>query len=274
VDFALYRDAFRLRDGSPAGPAAAALEADLAAGRLAGIVFLGNPWPLKRHGAIQRWPVPAVSIMGRPDPDLPAMGALVHEGCGAFLRRALGILAAAGRTKVALLGPEPAASSVGARDFTVLAREQGIQTRRWWYQRPDLRATEWVANCVELLMRSEPADRPDGLILMDDHLCHPAALGLAAAHVTVPEDLTVVAHANFPLRADALLPFERLGYDAREGLAAAVKWMRGCREDGRVPAAPAARELHQRLHHQAPGAAAPPPRPEPSAGERQPAEAT
>ena len=56
-------------------------------------------------------------------------------------------------------------------------------------------------------------DRPDGLVIHDDHLVEHAASGLLSSGVRIPEDLDVVAHANFPLISSPPLPIRRLGFD-------------------------------------------------------------
>ena len=69
-----------------------------------------------------------------------------------------------------------------------------------------------------MLWRLPAADRPDALIITDDNLVPEATAGLAAAGVRAPQDLTIVAHTNFPLQTVSALPAERLGFDVRRVL--------------------------------------------------------
>jgi DNA-binding LacI/PurR family transcriptional regulator len=63
------------------------------------------------------------------------------------------------------------------------------------------------------MFRSAPDQRPDALIIADDNLVDHACAGLMQLGLRVPDDVDVVAHANFPLSGNAILPVTRLGFD-------------------------------------------------------------
>jgi DNA-binding LacI/PurR family transcriptional regulator len=90
---------------------------------------------------------------------------------------------------------------------------------------------------VQLLFRGATEDRPDGLIIADDHLVANAASGLMTAGIRVPADVTVVNHANFPEPRSANLPFTRIGFDIRQLMLEAVDLITAARQ-GRRPAQP------------------------------------
>ena len=73
----------------------------------------------------------------------------------------------------------------------------------------------WARNVAQALMLESRNQRPDALIITDDHLIENAALGLADAGISVPRDIEVVAHTNFPVTQNSRLSFSRLGYDVQ-----------------------------------------------------------
>ena len=81
---------------------------------------------------------------------------------------------------------------------------------------------ESARNAMHLLMHADQKERPDGLIITDDNLVEAATAGLLDAGVSVPQDLTVVAHCNFPWPTPSHVPARRLGYDVRQILSACL----------------------------------------------------
>ncbi len=93
---------------------------------------------------------------------------------------------------------------------------------------------QWARNSLLLLMALPRELRPDGIILTDDHFVSQVAKGLVESSMRVPEDVQVVAHANYPLRDGGVLPFHRIGFDAGEMLATCLAALRAQRETGRT----------------------------------------
>lgn len=90
---------------------------------------------------------------------------------------------------------------------------------------------------MPLLFAQSPEMRPDGLWIMDDNLVPHATAGLLSAKVRGPEDVAVLAHANFPYPTTSLTPADRLGFDAREVLYACVDLVLRQRRGEPVPPA-------------------------------------
>ncbi len=65
--------------------------------------------------------------------------------------------------------------------------------------------------------------------MLDDNLVESALYGLVDAGVSVPRDVEVVAHANFPGAHSGPTRFTRVGYDARMILALAFSALRDLR---------------------------------------------
>ena len=62
-------------------------------------------------------------------------------------------------------------------------------------------------------MHERQTERPDGLIVADDHLLEAASRGLFNAGVRVPEEAEIVAFANLPFLAPSVVPVRHLGFD-------------------------------------------------------------
>lgn len=69
---------------------------------------------------------------------------------------------------------------------------------------------------VRLLLRQISAYRPDGLLIMDDHLVAHALRGLAGSRVRVPDELDIVSHCNYPAVPAGPVSIRWLGFDATE----------------------------------------------------------
>jgi DNA-binding LacI/PurR family transcriptional regulator len=111
-----------------------------------------------------------------------------------------------------------------------LTRHQ-LQCPPYWLHRVLPESATTVTSIVHLMMR-HPAERPQGLIIADDHFTGPATLGLLAAGVRVPDELEVVVHENFPAQSQSLLPFKRLGFDVRELLRTCIELIDQERQGG------------------------------------------
>lgn len=70
----------------------------------------------------------------------------------------------------------------------------------------------------QLLWRQAPGLRPDGLIVLDDHLVDPVTAGLASAGARVPDELEILAHCNLPQVPPAQLPVTYVGFHLGEVL--------------------------------------------------------
>jgi DNA-binding LacI/PurR family transcriptional regulator len=133
---------------------------------------------------------------------------------------ALDTLVERGRKRVATLITVSVFNEVG--DYLRKAMQaRGITTHDRWQQIVPHDVHEAVRNNV-LMMMAPGQDRPDGLFIVDDNLAEGASSGLVAAGVTVPNDLEVVAHCNFPWSAPSVLPIARIGFDTRQILETAV----------------------------------------------------
>jgi DNA-binding LacI/PurR family transcriptional regulator len=145
---------------------------------------------------------------------------------------ALDTLIARGRKRVAVLIAVPVYIEVGEYlKHAMLAR--GIAPHDRWFQIVPHEFPEAVRNCV-LMMMAPGQDRPDGLFIVDDNLTEGASSGLVAAGVSVPNEIEVVAHCNFPWSAP-VLPMHRVGFDTRQIMETAVNVIDIQRQGQRAP---------------------------------------
>ncbi len=200
---------------------------------LAGVIYAARPWGLWNDPILTEPEVPRVAIAAGPhEPEVPVVG--MDES--AFLARALAWLADRGRRRVAVL----ALANVGAnpleRTWRPAIEQHGFETHRRWLQALPATHPELATNLVASLAYGAVGDRPDALVVTDDNLVPAATAGLALAGRQVPEDLEVVAHANFPQVTPSAVPAYRLGCDVRQVLHACFERLGQLRRGETPPA--------------------------------------
>ena len=164
------------------------------------------------------------SPLYNPDSDVPRVALhpeLAHSAVPsvnvdyeAFFDRAVERLAAEGRRKIACIAVgNDEDDYVEARDAL---HRRGLEYRRYWHLHVGPLCNAAARTATHLLMSLAPADRPDALIIADDNLVEHAQAGLINAGVKVPQDVTIVAHCNWPEPPAAIFPLTRLGFDMTE----------------------------------------------------------
>ena len=185
---------------------------DVANQRVAGLLFTTLPFELHASTVLTTPGIPRVVI----GPDAP------WRGCNAIAlamdeleRRALDYLKAQGKRRVAVICCADAKLNF---DDTWerqqrLIHERGMTTRKYWLQGVNLHAPAWTKNLVHLLFQRNDAEPPDALLILDDNLVEPVTAGIVDAGLSVPDDLCVVAHTNYPCPTQAAVPVRRIGFD-------------------------------------------------------------
>lgn len=189
--------------------------------RLAGLIFAHNPYRLGGTPVVKESGIPRVAIA------LPANAVgmpTVYPDLEDFWDRACERLAAKGRRRVAVL----MLAIPGSPEFHLAAVEQccaryGLTTRPEWVHAFSLDNAVWAQSVARLLFRAGDYDRPDALLIADDNFVAPATAGIAAAGVSVPQDLDILAMANFPHPTPSAVPVERLGFDISKLVAACME---------------------------------------------------
>lgn len=114
------------------------------------------------------------------------------------------------------------------------ATSRGMQVQPYWCQAVHLDLCPSARGITHLLFHRNQSIRPDCLMITDDNLVEPALAGLLDAGIRVPEDVTVMAHWNFPIASDYPWPILRVGFDARTILAACLEEL-GALQSGKAP---------------------------------------
>lgn len=187
--------------------------ADLDSGRLAGLIFTTGPFRFLQRNE-RFWEargVPAAAFLSAAAPGLTC----IWPDYASFFDQAVQRLVAAGRRRIALLQ-----YGGGERDSS--AFDQALQrheaaTRPFWKHNV---LPEGARGAAELLMRLAENERPDGLILQDEHLHAEALAGLHAAGARPGDAVDVVCHCNYP--SPSYTEATALGFDLEAGLRAAM----------------------------------------------------
>lgn len=191
------------------------LVADIKHHRLAGIIFLHNPFEYKNTPLLDEPGIARVAFMGE-TPEYPTVQAVFTKYEG-LIERGLDYLVSRGRRRVAMIS-QPLLVGYDAAWLERAVAERGMFMEPYWLQFAVTGVDAMVRNCAHLLMHANQSVRPDGLIIADDNFVEATSAGLVRAGVRVPEDLEVVAHCNFPWPTSSVLPVKRLGFDARQVL--------------------------------------------------------
>lgn len=189
---------------------------DVADGCLAGLVFPQPPVELADTALLREQPVPMVFQRRE----------FVHARLAVNFDRelapleAMRIVAARGRSRPAILAhhnrdPEK------LRLHCAAALGRPIPCER--LQAASAFHPQWIRSLVRLLLSAGSDERPDALVVTDDHMVEPVAEALVEMGVRVPDDVLLVSHWNFPLVYRGRVPAVLLGLDAGA-------WLRRCIE--------------------------------------------
>ena len=144
----------------------------------------------------------------------------VHLANNRMIEQVMDHFVACGRRRVAVLG-----TGLWLRDVTLAAlAARGLETRPSWLQSVHPMGREAARGVMRLLL--EAREVPDALWIADDSLVEPATAGLRDGGARVPEDIEVVAHANFPHPTLSHVPSRRIGFDVRDVLAESMELIR------------------------------------------------
>lgn len=191
------RDGHRLRD-------------DVAAGRLAGLI-LTIPRDVREF--VNKAGIPAVSFNRPQDWTSLAIPTLscIDLSLDGFLQIGVERLVQQGGKRLAVFfnsGHE----TTYIQQVQELAAKAGIQTQRHWVQGADPINSRWVRNVAPLLFACPASQRPDSILITDDHLCEALCEGIADAGLTVGKDVRVISNANFPAVPKAPPAAQMLGF--------------------------------------------------------------
>ena len=186
--------------------------------QFAGLIFTTHPGRLVGSPLLAPAGLPRVGLMSDAS-FAKVLPQVAFDGRGWF-EKAFDHLAARGCRRVAFVSQAGRRLPFGFDGTPAALARHKLTTRPEW-NLPLPLWTDGAQHSVQLLMQSA-GERPDALVITDDNVVKPALAGLLAAGVSVPEDVAVVAHANFPRSGPRGLPLTWLGYDNYAALAACV----------------------------------------------------
>lgn len=193
------------------------LIAELGRHRLAGLLVVAPP-AMFANTAVLSSSIPRVFISGG---DVQPGDLDLGIDWNSFRSLAVARLAARGVRRVALIG---GAGSLAQRDEVARWMQAfaaaGIGSRPQWCVSSDLLFPAPLINHLRLVL--DDAQPPDGLLVSDDNLLPTVLAALASWKLRADRDIQIVAHANFPLADGEPAGIERIGFDARHLLDAAI----------------------------------------------------
>ncbi len=138
-----------------------------------------------------------------------------------FIRRGFERLSAQGVRRLAILSYpfnnpvlEIARKSLG--DF-------GFSSKPEWQLGMD--NPELAEQITKLLLATPASERPDGILLADDHLVEAAAKGVFASRVRIPDELRTLCHCNWVQPPQRPFPMDLLGFDSAMALKEALDFI-------------------------------------------------
>jgi hypothetical protein len=159
--------------------------------------------------------IPCVHIGGGKSP--AGSPYAVHLDWHAFYAQATAALVKRGCRKIAVLSNDMDSAEACAREIV----ESGAECRPQWTLVMPGTSPGGARNLMRLLVSETQRERPDGLIITDDNLVSSALAGALDEGISVPDDLRVVAHCNWP-GTPPPISATRLGFSAAEVLDAAL----------------------------------------------------
>lgn len=181
---------------------------DINARRIAGMLACMSLDLLKDTPIVDDKDIPIVSLVDKHQHGRPS---ILVDGEG-FYAKAIEKLAKLGRKRIAVICPHAVHANLFER-LKPFADQHGVALKDIWIQAGDQKQPESIESLIQLLLQGESEQRPDGIIITDDNFLEPACRGVIKTKLHCQDDLDIVAHANFPLEKDDLLPVYRLGFD-------------------------------------------------------------
>lgn len=233
--FEIFRDTYDAGNGEPTSDAYFELEDAVRSNRLAGIIYALNPWMLVGSPVLHDGLTPRVALMSAANESFPHVG-FIDLAPDSFVLRALDLLAERGAKRIGVI-TLPNTPQVWRTQLDEALRSRDLITEDRWIQGVHFWHPQWASNAVQVMMHPAQGERPDGVIVTDDHLVGHVESGLIAAGADNLQEVPVVAFTNFPTREECILPVLRVGYDNHEVLQECIAHLTAMRQDNAPPPA-------------------------------------
>ncbi|RMD85051.1 MAG: GntR family transcriptional regulator [Lentisphaerae bacterium] len=192
-----------------------------------GILFTTEPFQLKRTSLLEYPSIPRVAIRSKMENN-PHLGEIIFNS-PVFFERAMERLARKGCRRLAMIAVPGHTQYL--KNIDDLCRRYCIEMPPGFLQYSHQHLPFSAYHIVRLLLE-ETSLPPEGLIVSDDNLEDSVIQALKDLGVSVPRDLQLVVHCNFPAPPSPIPSIDRLGYDATEILRSALAHFRQMRETG------------------------------------------
>jgi len=199
--------------------------------QLAGLIFSCYPYYLENTPLLRDRSLPMVTVTSRGS-QIPMPAVVINYQ--SFYSQALAAAAEAGRKKIAVVCTERESAVHPISQFPEIA-SLGLTTKPYWTLPISFQSAATARTYVHLLMNPDQKVRPDALIVANDNFVPHALAGLEDAGIRVPDDVLVIAHANFPAESKSAIPLRRLGFDVRQVLEVLVSLIQKQQDSQKVP---------------------------------------
>ncbi len=209
----------------------ASLVRDVNDNRVAGLIFASSPIALLNTPLLDTPGLPRVAFMSEPLGDSVIAITMRPDE---FMMRSLDYLEECGCKRPAVI----VHSEINDEQWKFIQKlilSRGMTCPSRWIHGSRLDRKMWVEHIIRLMFSPSNSDRPDSIIIADDNLLGAVNDGLQAEHITVPDDITIVALANFPRPTVPEVPAKRFGVDIHDFLKTAVDLINKQRQGEKVP---------------------------------------
>lgn len=199
--------------------------------QLAGLIFAAPPHNLMDTPLMTVPQMPRVAIAASSNNfTIPVVSHADQNGLFTAATR----LSERGAKRIALFCTAPTQVEEWLRRQSELAG-LSMRTRDQWCFTIPATVPATAKACTRLLMDLPADDRPDGMIVMDDHLTEAVEQGLIDAGHDAATQVGVVSLCNFPDRFAHRLPIDRLGCNALDFLNLCIESIDAQRQGDKVP---------------------------------------
>ncbi|MFZ2656265.1 MAG: GntR family transcriptional regulator [Victivallales bacterium] len=117
-----------------------------------------------------------------------------------------------------------------------LAAVYGLTIKPHWILGMELeRGMLATRRLINLIFSPEMVNGPEALLVLDDNMLNLAAQGIMDAGLSVPDDVLLLSHSNFPNPVKCPLPVKRFGMDVRTLLEKSVEMVGLYWKNGSMP---------------------------------------
>lgn len=190
------------------------IEADVLRHRVAGLIFTNAVHPFADTPILDEPDVPRIAVqMTSQHPGVHS----VYPDWYEFYHRAFVQAREAGHKRAAVLvAAGYDRHSPLAEHVRHAAAEAGVECPDRWFMALHAYDPAWASHYAQLLASLPPRDRPDVLLVADEHFADDAVAGLIHNGITPGRDMDVIAHCSYPAPGRALPGVRRLGFDTRQ----------------------------------------------------------